>query len=60
MKYAIYFTWKEDGFQDTFNVKDAKERDFNIRDMVERGEFSEIRYCRIYANGEYGKTVKAL
>ena len=58
-RYAIYFTWN-DGFEDSFNVVDAKERDKNIRDMIKRGEFKEIRYCRIYASGEYGREIKAL
>lgn len=58
-KYAIYFTWN-DGFKDTFNCKDAKDRDINIKEMINRGDFKEISYCRIYSNGEYGKTVKAL
>ena len=58
-KYAVYFTWN-DGFQDTFNCKTASERDANIKEMVERKEFKEIRYCRIYANGEYGKNKKVL
>jgi len=58
-KYAIYFTWN-DGFEDSFNVADAKERDMNIRDMIKRGEFKEIRYCRIYASGEYGREIKVL
>ena len=53
MKYAIYFTWN-DGFRDTFNVESAKERDFNIRDMLERKDFKSISYCPIYSNGEYG------
>ena len=60
MKYAIYFTWKDDGFQDTFNVDNAQDRDMNIKDMIQRGDFSEIRYCKIYANGEYGIETKAL
>lgn len=60
MKYAIYFTWKDDGFKDTFNVDNAQDRDMNIKDMIQRGEFSEISYCKIYADGEYGKTIKAL
>jgi hypothetical protein len=59
MKYAVYFTWN-DGFEDTFNVENAKDRDFNIKDMIQRKDFKEISYCRIYANGEYGKTVKVL
>lgn len=59
-RYAVYFTWKDDGEQDSFNVFDAKERDFNIKEMVERGEFSEISYCKIYSNGEYGKEIKVL
>ncbi len=59
MKYAVYFTWN-DGFKDTFNVENAKDRDLNIKDMVERGEFSEISYCKIYADGEYGKHIKVL
>lgn len=58
-RYAIYFTWK-DGFEDSFNCKDANERDSNIKEMINRGDFKEIKYCRIYANGEYGKCIKAL
>lgn len=54
MKYAIYFTWN-DGFEDTFISENAKDRDFNIKEMIRRGEFSHIEYCKIYANGEYGK-----
>jgi len=55
MGYAIYFTWN-DGFQDSFNVNNAKERDMNIKEMITRNEFKSISYCRIYANGEYGIT----
>lgn len=59
MKYAIYFTWKDDT-EDTFNVTDAKERDLNIKDMIGRNDFKSISYCHIYASGEYGKHVKVL
>lgn len=59
MKYAVYFTWN-DGFEDAFNVDSAKERDMNIKEMIERKEFKEIRFCKIYANGEYGKETKVL
>ena len=52
-KYAIYFTWN-DGFEDSFNVADAKERDMNIKEMIDRKDFNAISYCRIYASGEYG------
>ena len=58
-RYAIYFTWN-DGFEDTVNEPNAKRRDLTIRDMVERGEFRAISWCRIYANGEYGKINKVL
>lgn len=58
-RYAIYFTWN-DGFEDSFNVVDAKERDKNIKDMIKRGEFKEIRYCRIYVSGEYGQEINVL
>ena len=58
-KYAVYFIWN-DGFEDSFNVKDAKERDLNIKDMIRRKEFKHISYCRIYANGEYGRIVNVL
>lgn len=57
--YAVYFTWK-DGFQDSFNAEDAKDRDLNIKEMIRRNDFKEIRYCRIYASGEYGKEIKVL
>ena len=59
MKYAVYFTWN-DGFQDTFNTDSAKERDLNIREMIERKDFKSISYCPIYANGEYGIDKKVL
>lgn len=59
MKYAVYFTWK-DGFEDTFNCDSAKDRDLNIKDMIIRNDFKRIEYCKIYANGEYGKTTKIL
>lgn len=58
-RYAVYFTWN-DGFEDTFNCKDAKDRDMNIKEMISRKDFKEIKWCRIYANGEYGKTTKVL
>lgn len=59
MKYAIYFTWY-DGENDSFNVDSAKERDINIKNMLSRKEFKRIRYCKIYTNGEYGKTINVL
>ena len=52
-KYAVYFTWN-DGFEDSLNVADAKERDMNIKEMIERKDFKAISYCRIYSSGEYG------
>lgn len=57
--YAIYFTWN-DGTEDAINVRDAEDRDLNIKDMIIRKEFKEISYCRIYANGEYGMTKRVL
>lgn len=59
-RYTVYFTWKDDGTEDAFRCKDATERDLNIKDMIEREEFSRIEYCRIYVNGEYGKLIKVL
>lgn len=53
-KYAVYFTWN-DGFNDSFNVANAKERDLNIKEMIARGDFKSISYCKIYASGEYGE-----
>ena len=44
-----------DGTEDSFNVDSAEERDMNIKEMITRGEFKHISYCRIYANSEYGK-----
>ncbi len=58
-RYAIYFTWN-DGFEDSFNVPNAKERDFNIKQMIARKEFKSIRFSRIYASGEYGKEITVL
>lgn len=58
-RYAIYFTWN-DGFEDSFNVESAKERDMNIKQMISRKEFKSISYSRIYNSGEYGKIIKIL
>jgi len=58
-RYAIYFTWN-DGTEDSFNVYDAQERDLNIKEMKVRGDFKSISWCKIYANGEYGRTNKVL
>lgn len=57
--YAVYFTWN-DGTEDSFNVYDAKERDMNIKNMIDRKEFKSIEYCKIYVSGEYGKNIKVL
>jgi len=57
--YAIYFTWN-DGTKDSFNVKDAEDRNMNIKDMIARKEFSSISYRRIYSNGEYGKRINVM
>lgn len=58
-KYAVYFTWN-DGFEDSFNCLNAKERDKNIKEMINRKEFKRISWCRIYSDGEYGKITKVL
>ena len=54
MKYAIYFTYKG-GTEETFNVYDAKARDWNINEMTATKDFTNISYCEIYASGEYGE-----
>ena len=58
-RWAVYFTWN-DGTEDSFNCTDAKERDMNIKEMIARKDFKAISYCRIYADGEYGKDIKVL
>jgi len=58
-RYAVYFIWN-DGFEDAINCTDAEDRDLNIKEMIERKEFKSIEWCRIYANGEYGKHNKVL
>lgn len=59
MRYAIFFTWN-DGFRDSFNTESAKERDFNIKEMLKRKEFKKISYCKVYANGEHGTDIIVL
>lgn len=59
MKYAVYFQWN-DGFTDSFNCDNAKERDANINDMLRRKEFKEIHYCPIYRSGEYGADTQVI
>jgi hypothetical protein len=58
MRYAIYFTWKDDNTSDSIIVKGVEERNLNIKDMVKRNEFKDIYYCKIYSSGEYGKHIK--
>ena len=52
-RYAVYFIWN-DGTEDSILCEDAKDRNQNIKDMIKRGDFKHIRWCRIYASGEYG------
>lgn len=52
-RWAIYFTWN-DGTDDSVNAENAKERDAYVKDMLGSGNFKSIKYCRIYASGEYG------
>lgn len=59
MKYVIYFTWN-DGTEDSFNCQDCKDRDLNIKNMKKRKEFTQISYCKIYKNGEYGLRKKIM
>ena len=54
MRYAIYFTWN-DGTEDSFNDDGTKERDLNIKEMLERKEFKAISFCKIYKSGEYSR-----
>lgn len=41
MGYAVYFAWN-DGFEDSFNVENAKDRDMNIKEMIARGDLSQF------------------
>lgn len=56
--YAIYFTWKEDNFKDSFNVYSTVDRDLNLAELKIRTDISEVSWCRIYSSGEYGRTIK--
>lgn len=59
MRYALYWTWN-DGTKDTDIVYCAEDRDKNIKNMIDRKEFIEIGYSKIYVSGEYGKYIKIL
>ena len=59
MRYVVYFTWN-DGQKDFFNCENAKERDLNIRDMLESDNFIFIAYERVYNSGEHGKRIVVL
>ena len=52
-EWAVYFTWN-DGVEDSIIADSTKDRDTDIKEMISRGDFKYIAYCRIYANGEYG------
>jgi hypothetical protein len=55
MKYAVYFTWNDDGTRDSINCDNALDRDLNLKELIKRKEFSDICWCKIYASGEYGR-----
>lgn len=57
--YLICFTWT-DGVKDSFNVENDKERDINIKGMLDTNEFIQISYRRIYDNGKYGNIIDVL
>lgn len=56
--YAIYFIWKDDNFEDSFNVYSTADRDLNLSELKIRTDISEVSWCRIYSNGEYGRIIK--
>ena len=61
--YAIYFTWY-DGEEDSFIEYGAENRNMQINYLLTKEDargmkyFHNIMYCRIYANGEYGKLIR--
>lgn len=57
MRYTIYFIWN-DGTEDSFNVTNAKDRDFNINEMLKSREYRSISYCKLYSDGEHGSDIK--
>ena len=56
MRYKVNFEWN-DGTADSFNAENAADRDANIADMLKRGDFRAIRYCKLYADGDTGEDV---
>ena len=58
MRYAVYWTWKKDGMQDSDIAHSAQQRDTWIREMLKRGEHKEIAWCQIKADGEYGRRIR--
>lgn len=54
MRYAIRFKWRDEWLEDIIEVDNAKERDFNIKEMLVEQDFDLITYCNVYANGEHG------
>lgn len=55
MKYVVYFTWLDDGFEDSCIVEGAELRNLFIKNMKKDGNMSVICWSKIYASGEYGK-----
>lgn len=57
MKYAIFYTYNVDGTKDTFCIKNAKQRDKCIQNMLKSGYYKNIHYCPIYKTGKLGQNV---
>ncbi len=56
MRYAIYVTYIG-GLEDSCNCVNAEDRDGCIKFYSKRKYIKEIKYCPIYASGEYGKRI---
>lgn len=60
--YAIYWTYR-DGSEDTCIEYGAGARNMLINHLLNREDLDgnkeviELKYCRIYASGEYGKRI---
>ena len=59
MRYIVYFT-RNDGQKDFFHCENAKERDLEIREMLESDNFIFIAYERLYKSGKLGKRTVVL
>lgn len=60
MTYEFYLIW-DDGYEDSYEVYSADERNENIQDIIKRRtNYKSAEYSRVYVSGKRGQRKRIL